>query len=196
MSDREALARAIVERGAIRYTPGSAQFELRSGALSDFYADLSVPLMYPADREAIRERVRAELWDLPPALYLCGVALGGALVAHTLGFPTLIARRSQGKRLMEPEIEPPSARENRRIIVIDDVATSGNSVVYACDVAYRRGWVVVGAIVVVDREEGAREAIEKWGRTFGEPGFEFRAVLTRADLIRALAGESPVDTER
>ena len=50
-----------------------------------------------------------------------------------------------------------------RVMIIDDVATSGGSIIKAAEVARAAGAVVETALVIIDREEGATEALQKAG---------------------------------
>jgi orotate phosphoribosyltransferase len=62
------------------------------------------------------------------------------------------------------------------VVLVEDVATSGESLLRACEVVREElGVHIVGALVIVDRLAGAREAFEKWG-------IRFESLLTIEDL--------------
>ena len=50
-----------------------------------------------------------------------------------------------------------------RVVVVEDVITSGKSALQACDAVEAEGGIVLGVIALVDREGGGREAIEARG---------------------------------
>jgi len=60
-------------------------------------------------------------------------------------------------------IEGPALREGSRALLVDDTLTTGGSFLQARDQVVRTGALVVGALCVVDREEGGREALEATG---------------------------------
>ena len=51
----------------------------------------------------------------------------------------------------------------RRVVVIEDVITSGGSALQACEVVEAEGGIVLGVLAIIDRESGGREAIEARG---------------------------------
>lgn len=60
-------------------------------------------------------------------------------------------------------VEGPELRPGDRVMVVDDVITTGGSLLQACDALAGLGVEVVEALALVDREEGGREAIEARG---------------------------------
>jgi len=75
-----------------------------------------------------------------------------------------------GKRI-EGEIQP-----GERVIILEDVATTGNSSLTAARAAKESGLQVLFVLAVVDRQEGARETLQS-------AGFSFRSLLTLSDLL-------------
>ncbi len=63
-----------------------------------------------------------------------------------------------------------------RVVIVEDVTTTGGSSLKAVDRAEEEGLVVLGIVTLVDREEGAREAIEAAGQNL-------RAVYTKSELV-------------
>lgn len=63
-----------------------------------------------------------------------------------------------------------------RVVIVEDVTTTGGSSMKAVERAQEEGLVVLGIVTLVDREEGAREAIEGAGQ-------ELRAVFTRSEVV-------------
>jgi orotate phosphoribosyltransferase len=63
-----------------------------------------------------------------------------------------------------------------RVVVVEDVITSGKSALQACDAVEAEGGTVLGVIALVDREEGGREAVEAAGvwlsALFGRSDFQ------------------------
>lgn len=64
--------------------------------------------------------------------------------------------KSHGRML---QIEGPALKPKEEVILLDDVATSGGSLVEAIDILKKLDVVVRQAIVIIDREEGAKESL-------------------------------------
>ena len=63
-----------------------------------------------------------------------------------------------------------------RVVIIEDVITTGGSTIEAIDKAKEAGLAIVKVIVLVDREEGGRENIQN-------KGYEVDAVFTKSELM-------------
>ena len=70
-------------------------------------------------------------------------------------------RKEAKKHGLQQWVEGPFIEEGTPVAVIDDVLTSGGSLATAIEKARQAGGVVTAAVVVIDREEGGREAIEQ-----------------------------------
>ncbi|WP_336342938.1 orotate phosphoribosyltransferase [Halalkalicoccus ordinarius] len=172
MADAE-LIEALREAEAIKY----GEFELSHGGTSDYYIDKYLfetdPRCLSLIARAFAERVDGEK--------LAGVALGAVpLVAVTsveTGLPYVIARKQQKEygtgNLIEGDLE-----EGERVVVLEDIATTGQSAVDAVEALREAGAVVDRVVVVVDRDEGADELL-------ADHGVELEALLTAEELLAA-----------
>lgn len=70
-----------------------------------------------------------------------------------------LIRKSPKKHGRQKLIEGPLIKKGSKVILCDDVATSGNSLIKAKEVVEDYGWKVEEVMVVVDREEGAGQAL-------------------------------------
>ena len=184
--EREELIGALRAADAVRF----GEFELSHGGTSDYYVDKYLFETAPDCLELIAEAFARRVDDER----LAGVALGAVpLVAATsvaTGNPYVIVRKSAkeygtGNRV-EGRFEP--AEE---LVVLEDIATTGQSAVDAVEALRDAGAVVDRVLVVVDREEGAREHL-------AENGIEMEALLTASDLLADReegAGAADSDTE-
>ena len=122
---------------------------------------------------------------------LAGVALGAVpLVAVTsveTGNPYVIVRKKTKEYGTAKRIEG-RFEAGEEIVVLEDIATTGQSALDAVAALRDAGAVVERVLVVVDREEGARENIEAHGVTF-------EALLTATDLLDA-GGNASGSSER
>jgi len=165
--DREQL-RQILSRISVRR---GQKFLLSSGRVSDVYCDARVTTC------------RAEAMPLIGRLFLAKIAEHAwrpqAIGGMTLGADPIViavARESveQGGEgingfLVRKEAKGHGTRRQIEglgesgaldVVIVDDVCTTGDSTIKAIQVSREAGLNVLGAICLVDREEGAREAIE------------------------------------
>jgi len=152
-------------------------FTLRSGRKSKYYLD---KYLFETQPELLRElAVRFARYVTDQVDRIAGAELGGiALAAATAlqtGKPFVIVRNSKKAgygtgKLIEGRLE-----KGERVLLVEDIATSGGQALEACRVLEEAGASVVGVVVTIDRQEGGRAAIESAGR-------RFEALFTAADL--------------
>jgi orotate phosphoribosyltransferase len=166
------------------YRRGS--FILSSGRSSSYYIDGKQVLMTPQGLRDMATYILASLQDLGlEAETVGGLTLGAdpiaaAVCALSASLPLyhpldcFIVRKEAKKHGTASRIEGPF-RKRARVILVDDVLTTGSSILSAAE-AVRAAEGQIGAIfVLVDREEGGREAL------LGE-GCRVEAVLCRTEL--------------
>ncbi len=178
----EALLGALVEElVGLRGLLVGGEYRLRSGRVSRIYVDLrrlyASPRGYRAAALLLASRI-ASLDRLPDAVV--GVATGGigwaVLAASMLGLPSGYVRpeaKDHGTGRLVEGPEPPA-----RLVLVDDVATTGGALAEAVEAARRAGFDVEAAVVIVDRCMGARERLEALG-------VAFHHVATIADVVEA-----------
>ena len=153
-------------KGALRehaYLEG--EFVLRSGRRSSYYLDKYRFETRPELLGAIGERIAATAAEYEPsAARLAGPELGAVALAAAAslasGLPFVIVRKAAkdygtGNRL-EGVYE-----EGERVCLVEDVVTSGGALIHAVEVLREAGLVVQTAVCVVDREEGATDALAR-----------------------------------
>lgn len=129
-------------------------FRLSSGLHSPGYLQCALVLMRPRDAEALGaalgERVRAL-----GATHVLSPALGGIVigqeVARALDLPALFAERVEGTLTLRRGFTLSPAD---RVLVVEDVVTTGGSTRETMEVARAAGATVVGACAIVDRSGG------------------------------------------
>jgi len=105
---------------------------------------------------------------------LGGIALAAATSLQT-GKPFVIVRNSKKAgygtgKLIEGRLE-----RGERVLLVEDIATSGGQAIEACKTIAEAGATVAGVVVAIDRQEGGREAVEA-------AGLRFEALFTTSDL--------------
>ena len=118
------------------------------------------------------------------AQMLGGLELGGVplatLVAQATGFPVLFVRK-EAKKYGTRRLAEGGDPTGQRIVLIEDIVTSGGAVLNAAAALRDLGGTVTDVICVIDRQEGGHEAL-------AAEGVALHAVLTRSDLDHALRG--------
>ncbi|OMB91574.1 orotate phosphoribosyltransferase [Mycobacterium colombiense] len=152
---------------------------LSSGKEADYYVDLRRATLHHRASALIGALMR-ELtsdWDYD---VVGGLTLGADQVAtavmHASGRPidAFVVRKSAKTHGLQRLIEG-SEVSGKRVLVVEDTSTTGNSALTAVRAVQEAGGEVVGVATVVDRATGAAEAIEA-------QGLPYRSVLGLADL--------------
>jgi orotate phosphoribosyltransferase len=153
------------------------RFTLASGRESDYYVDMKKaitdPILLREIGQLMAEKIASEKVDK-----IAGPALGAVPIATavslTSGIPMLMIRKSKKgygtSKLIEGELE-----KGDRVVVVEDVTTTGNSLLKAIKAVKDNGGVVIRALVAVDREEGARENLLK-------KGVKLEPLVTKSDF--------------
>ncbi len=167
------LIAALRAADAIQY----GEFELSHGGTSDYYVD---KYLFETDPECLRLIAEAFAERLD-GTKLAGVALGAVpLVAVTsvqTGNPYVIARKKAKEYGTAKRIEG-RLDEGEEVVVLEDIATTGQSALDAVEALRDAGAVIDRVIVVVDRHEGARELL-------ADHDIELEALVTADDLLDA-----------
>lgn len=163
------------------------KFRLASGAESEFYFNLKPTMMSPEGAylcaRGLLEKIRGESVDYVGGLEMGAVPVIAALaaVSDIEGKPvkTFFVRKSakdHGTREVVEGLATGESLAGKRVLITDDVATSGGSVMKAIEAARAAGAVVEHALVIVDRQEGAAEALAAEGVTLASVflGEDFR----------------------
>jgi orotate phosphoribosyltransferase len=169
VTDPESLRRLLLERSVQR-----GNFVLASGRQSDFYIDCRPATMSAEGMVLIGrmgwDAIRRAGWN-PAAVG--GLTMGAdpvsyAIAAASFGSDAAVDAFSVRKetkdhgtgRAIEGNFKP-----GYRVVIVEDVITSGDSARKAAEAIEQAGGKVLGIVAVVDREEGGREALQTGGRT-------------------------------
>lgn len=129
-------------------------FLLTSGLHSDIYFEKFRILENPdVTRQLIEFKIH-ELSALRPDI-VAGPTLGGVLVAYEvarqLSCKAIYIERIEGRRVIKRDF---SLKGNERVLLVDDVVTTGSSIIESIELLKNRGLQVVGVFSLIDRSEG------------------------------------------
>jgi len=160
---RDELARAIHHASHLE-----GEFVLRSGVIANEYFDKylfeSDPKLLKAVAESMAPRVPAGIDGLA-GLELGGVPLA-TMLSQVTGLPTLFVRK-QAKPYGTRRLAEGGEVAGKRLLVIEDVVTSGGQVVLSTGDLRERGAIVETALCVIDRQAGGVEALAAAGVRLG-----------------------------
>jgi orotate phosphoribosyltransferase len=129
-------------------------FRLSSGLHSTGYLQCALVLQQPADAEALGQAIAERVHDLQPTVVL-SPALGGVVigqeVGRALGVRAIFAERQDGTLMLRRGFMLSDAD---RVLVVEDVLTTGGSTRETIQVARAAGAHVVGVASIVDRSGG------------------------------------------
>ena len=146
----EDVLRLFRESGALL----EGHFRLSSGLHSEGYLQCALVLQYPRHAEALGAALGARLRALGATVVL-SPALGGLVIGHevgrALGVRAIFAERQDGAMTLRRGF---SLSHTDRVVVIEDVVTTGGSTRETMAVASAAGAHVVGAGAIIDRSGG------------------------------------------
>lgn len=167
MTDRGTLVRLLSQRSVRR-----GRFTLASGRESSHYVDARLTTMSPEGLAVIGplalETIRARGW---PVDAVGGLTLGADPIAYATALASVVSPplvraftvRKEAKQHGTGRLIEGPMREGDRVVVIEDVITTGGSALRAAEAVQRAGAVVSGILALVDREEGGRGILESQG---------------------------------
>ncbi|APW97948.1 orotate phosphoribosyltransferase [Halobiforma lacisalsi AJ5] len=170
--DTQDLIDALRNADAVQF----GEFELSHGGTSEYYVDKYLFETDPTCLEAVAEAFADRVGDDDK---LAGVALGAVPLAAATSVaadvPYVIARKQRKEygtgNLIEGRLE-----EGEEVVVLEDIVTTGTSLVEAIEALREAGATVDRALVVVDREEGGRENVE-------DADVEMESLVTASELL-------------
>lgn len=140
-------------------------FTLSSGEESSYYIDKYMFETNPKALDIVGEHISDKIKDLDTKK-IGGVALGGvplaAIASVKSGVPYIIIRKKEKEYGTSNTIEG-SLNKGEKIVIVEDIITTGNSSIEAINQIRNQGGIVEDIIVVVDRQQGGKENLEKNG---------------------------------
>ena len=153
----------LQESSAIKF----GNFKLSSGKESAYYVDLRLVPSFPHQfrkmvkslQNLISEKIGLDSFDYIASVPTSGLVIASALAIETL--KPLIYIRQKPKDYGTSSLIEGKIPEGSRVVLVDDVGTTGHSLLNAIKVLRDAKIIVDSAFVIINRLEGAKENLEK-----------------------------------
>lgn len=187
MDFKHEFASFLHENGAIKF----GEFTLSSGAKSPYYVDLRIIASFPHPLRrtikhlhgSIEETVGRDGFDA-----LASVPTGGLVLTASLAFEILkplVYVRTKAKDHGTSRMIEGRVYSGMKVLLVDDVSTSGGSIVRAARLLRAESATVTDAFVVVDRKEGAAGNLAR-------EGIRLHSLANVAELARILREDGTI----
>jgi len=176
------VAGALYRSGCLKF----GAFKIKSGALSPYYIDLACLLSSPKDLCEVAEIAASEIGKImavDKVDKLASIELKGALVlpsiACIVNLPCTVVRKAEKAYGVTGRIAGAEVLKGDNILFFDDVVSEGLSKLEGIKPLEEVGAHVKHVIVVVDREQGGKENLEK-------VGYKVHALANISELVNSL----------
>jgi orotate phosphoribosyltransferase len=182
---RQRLIELILEH-SFRYAK-RPRYKLASGRMSNFYFNCKPTTLDSEGMLLIGHLmyalIKKEGWAVDG---VGGLTLGADPLANAIAYTfaikgehikAFVVRKERKSHGTMAWIEG-GVKKGDRVLIVEDVITTGGSSIKAINRARRSGLKVIGVLALIDRQEGGREAIER-------QGLPFRAIFTKEEIFNA-----------
>src|SRR5580700_9205371 len=170
---------------------GRGEITLASGRKSDFYFNLKPTMLDPEGAallaELTYEALKDDALDYVGGLEMGAVPLAGAvaqlswLKGHPIAaFFVRKKPKEHGARLAVEGLAKGESLQGKRVVIVEDVTTTGESALKAVEAVRDAGGNVALVLTMVDREEGATD-------TFAQAGLPFRSLYRASEFLKDLS---------
>ena len=185
----ESLVLSLYDIGAIQF----GKFKLKDGDETSVYLDLRIIVSYPSVLREVASMYHAYLnrlgldYDLLTAPPMAGLPIATALCLE-MNCPLIYPRKTSKSYGRGRDIEGAWSL-GQKVLVIDDVVASGNSIVQAIAALKARGLQANDAVVFIDREEGGVEMLRK-------EGYRLFYIIPMSDLLAILRDNEKISQKQ
>ena len=190
LSPKERMANILFKVDAVKF----GVFKLSSGKASPYYIDLRVIPSFPdafheiceSYAQYITSQIGIKNFDRIAAIPIAGIPFASQ-IAYNLNKPFIYVRKGIHLSGRERRVEGVLASGDK-VLLIDDLITTGLSLKESADAVRAEGGVVSEAVVFMDREEGGKELLEK-------SRIKLHSVLMISEIAKKLYEMGAIDNE-
>lgn len=186
------IAGALYRSGCLKF----GNFRIKSGAASPYYIDLACLLSSPKELCNVAEVVAYEirlLMAIERVDKLASIELKGALILPSIGclvdLPCIVVRKEEKAYGVVGRVAGAEVIKGDRILFFDDVVSEGLSKVEGIKPLEELGAKIEHLIVIVDREQGGKENLEKLG-------YRVHALSKISDLVNNLVESKHISKQQ
>jgi len=158
-------------------------FKLVSGRMSNYYFNCKAVALHPEGMHLIGNLIFEMIKDLG-IKGIGGLTLGADPIAYAIAYTSFLKGnpieafivRKTPKSHGTMQLIEGNVKKGDRVVIVDDVITTGKSTIEAITKAKENGLEIVKVIAFIDRQEGGREAIEALG-------YKVDSVITRDEVM-------------
>lgn len=192
-TNEKAVAEKLLQAGAVKLRPNEP-FTWASGWKSPIYCDNRKVLGFPYIRDFIKSELCSVIFEMfPEADLLAGVATAGiawgAMAADQLKLPYIYVRPKPKEHGMGNQIEG-YYEEGKRVLVIEDLVSTGKSSLQVVDVLKNAGMKIEGMISIFNY------GFDVATKAFGDAGVKYRSLTNYGALIEIAIDKGIVTAEQ
>jgi len=178
------ITRALFETGCIQF----GEFQLASGKTSPIYIDLrrmvSFPSLLRMALQAYLDLLQDVKSDQVAAVPYAALPVA-ALVSMRLNKPLIYPRKEVKTHGTAQAVEG-AYQPGQSVVLLEDVVTSGGSIIKAVDTLREEGLIITDVVVLVDRQQGGHAKL-------AQAGVKMHAFLTIGEIIQILSEQQLID---
>jgi orotate phosphoribosyltransferase len=186
------VAGSLYRSGCLKF----GSFKIKSGAVSPYYIDLACLLSSPKELCNIAEVAVGEIRKImitERVDKLASIELKGALIAPSitclLNIPCIVVRKEEKAYGVTGRIAGAEVARGDNVLFFDDVVSEGLSKIEGIKPLEELGAHVKHVMIVVDREQGGRENLEKLG-------YKVHALAKVSELVKSLHQSATISKEQ
>ncbi len=186
------VAGALYRSGCLKF----GSFRIKSGALSPYYIDLACLLSSPKELCAVADAAAnavKQIMATEQITKLASIELKGALILPSIAcevdLPCVVVRKENKAYGVTGRTAGAEVAQGDSVLFFDDVVSEGLSKLEGIKPLEERGAHVRHLLVVVDREQGGREKLEK-------AGYRVHALAKISDIVTSLSQSESVSKEQ